>query len=84
MSENKRFVWSDKTCHGYVIDTETIEHLSHYSCMVKLNELNNENNDLKKKNKYFLKLIFALKNYAEMGDLEKIDNIINKIKKEMI
>ena len=44
-------------------------------------QLKKENEQLKQKNMYFLKIMFALKNYIENEDYKRIEKVIDKIKK---
>ena len=52
--------------------------------MKAINEMSDENEKLKKEKQYFLKVIFAMGNYAEKGDYERIINARDKIKQRIL
>ena len=49
-----------------------------------LDMLLDENEQLKKEKQYFLKVIFAMGNYAEKGDYERIINARDKVKQRIL
>ena len=49
-----------------------------------LDMLLDENEKLKKEKQYFLKVIFAMGNYAEKGDYERIINARDKVKQRIL
>ena len=49
-----------------------------------LNSLNDENQSLTKEKQYFLKVIFAMGNYAEKGDYERIIDARDKVKQRVL
>lgn len=49
-----------------------------------INKFYNESEELKTKNQYLLKVMFAIKNYIEMGDYEKVNQAVDKVKEKIL
>lgn len=49
-----------------------------------MNKFYNESEELKAKNRYLLKVMFAIKNYIEMGDYEKVNEAVDKVKEKIL
>lgn len=49
-----------------------------------MNKFYNESEELKAKNRYLLKVMFAIKNYIEMGDYEKVNKTVDKVKEKIL
>lgn len=69
-----------RECYDIVEDVVDLLNKMDTNC----NQLKNENEHLKQKNMYFLKIMFALKNYIENEDYERIEKVVDKIKKEVV